>query len=315
MNEHVVERTQILGALAGVLVIVALLIGVLAYEQVPEGHEGVVKEFGAVSGETRNSGAQLVVPIQQSIQNVETRSRTYTMSATQGEGRQSSPDAVTVKTVNGSSVDIDLTIRYRIDPDQADTFVETWNDERQLEQRLIRPTVRSVLRDEASSLRTTGDDAIYKQSSRQRLGSVTRETLRVAFEDEPVVLEAVQIRNVNLPDGIDQALDSKEEAKQRVQVEQERIAQERARAEQQRVQARAEADVNRIKGESLRQNQIVLREQYIEALQDGSVFVVGSGGQGQGDVPVIIDASAANAGTDTPRTANRSAGRTNSTTG
>jgi regulator of protease activity HflC (stomatin/prohibitin superfamily) len=314
----VVDRTKIVGSLAGLLVIVALLVGALAYEQVPEGHEGVVKEFGAVTGETRDSGAQLVVPIQQSVQNVETRPRTYTMSATQGEGNRGSPDAITVKTVNGSSVDIDLTIRYRIDAAQADTFVETWNDERQLEQRLIRPTVRSVLRDEASSLRTTGDDAIYKRSSRQQLGSVTRETLRVAFDDEPVVLEAVQIRNVNLPEGIDQALDNKEEAKQRVQVERERIAQERARAEQQRVQARAEADVNQIKGESLRQNQIVLRERYIEALQGGSVFVVGAGGQGQGQgqgVPVIIDANMADTDSDSRQTANRSTGRTNGTGG
>lgn len=275
---------------ASVLVVVALITGVLAYEQVPEGHEGVVKEFGAVTGETRTSGAQIVVPIQQSIQNVETRPRTYTMSATAGEGNQRSPDAITVKTVNGSSVDIDVTIRYRIDPQQADAFVETWNDERQLEQRLIRPTVRSVLRDEASSLRTTGGDAIYKQTSRQRLSEVTRSALREALADQPVLLQAVQIRNVNLPDGIDRALDQKEEAKQRVQVEQERIAQERARAEQRRVQAEAEADVIRIKGESLRQNPIVLRERYVQALQDGSVFVVGSGGAGE--TPIILDASA-----------------------
>jgi regulator of protease activity HflC (stomatin/prohibitin superfamily) len=275
---------------ASVLVVVALVAGLLAYEQVPEGHEGVVKEFGAVTGETRDSGAQIVVPIQQSIQNVETRPRTYTMSATAGEGNKQSPDAITVKTVNGSSVDIDVTIRYRIDPRRADTFVETWNDERQLERRLIRPTVRSVLRDEASSLQTTGDDAIYKQTSRQRLSEVTRSALREALSDQPVLLEAVQIRNVNLPDGIDQALDQKEEAKQRVQVEQERIAQERARAEQRRVQAEAEADVIRIEGESLRRNPIVLRERYVEALQGGSVFVVGSGGAGE--TPIILDAGA-----------------------
>lgn len=302
-----VNRVQYGAGIAVGILLVGLVLGGLSYNQVPEGHEGVVTEFGAVTGETRNSGAQLVVPIQQGIQNVETRPRTYTMSNTEGEGNQASPDAITVKTVNGSSVDIDVTIRYRIDPEQADGFVQTWNNERQLERRLVRPTVRSVLRDEASSLQTTGETAIYKTSSREQLGRVTRAALREAFSSEPVILEAVQIRNVGLPEDIDQALDEKEEAKQRVQVEEERIKQEEARAEQRRVQAEAEADVIRIKGESLRDNQIVLQERYIEALQDGSVFVVGSGQEG--GVPLIIDANTdTNTTTTTTPTGNTTAG-------
>jgi len=230
-----------------------------------------------------------VIPVVEQIQNVEIRPRTYTMSNTQGEGQRSEADAITVKTVNGSSVDIDVTVRYRIDSNAADTFVEDWNDEPQLERRLIRPTIRSVLRDEASSLQTTGDGAIYKTESRQRLGRITAEALSNSFEQEPVILEAVQIRNVDLPDSIDQALDEKEEAKQRVQVEQERVKQERARAEQKRVQAQAEADVIEIEGQALRENPIVLQQQYINALQGGSVFVVGSGGNGSGSTPIILD--------------------------
>lgn len=307
------SRITYTGVIALVLLFL-LAVGVgLSYQQVPAGNEGVVKQFGAVTGDTRESGAHLVIPGVQTIQNVETRPRTYTMSNTTDEGNRASPDAITVKTVNGSSVDVDLTVRYRIDPAQADGFVRTWNDEPQLEQRLIRPTVRSVLRDEASSLRTTGDGAIYKTASREQLGQVTRAALETAFEEEPVILEAVQIRNVGLPTDIDQALDAKEEAKQRVQVEQERIQQEEARAEQQRVQAQAEADVIRIKGESLRENEIVLQERYIQALQGGSVFVVGSGGS-DGGVPVILDASGANASASGPPT-NTTTTTGNTTTG
>jgi regulator of protease activity HflC (stomatin/prohibitin superfamily) len=284
-----VDRQQVSASLVAVLLVVGLIGAGLAYNQVPEGHEGVVKEFGAVTGDTRDSGAHLVIPVVEQIQNVEIRPRTYTMSNTQGEGQRNEADAITVKTVNGSSVNIDVTVRYRIDSNAADTFVEDWNDEPQLERRLIRPTIRSVLRDEASSLQTTGDGAIYKTESRQRLGRITAEALSNSFEQEPVILEAVQIRNVDLPDSIDQALDEKEEAKQRVQVEQERVKQERARAEQKRVQAQAEADVIEIEGQALRENPIVLQQQYISALQGGSVFVVGSGGNGSGSTPIILD--------------------------
>jgi|GEM_PF-1400044 len=306
-----VDRRQVSVSLVAVLLVFGLVGAGLAYNQVPEGHEGVVKEFGAVTGDTRDSGAHLVVPVVEQIQNVEIRPRTYTMSNTQGEGNRNEADAITVKTVNGSSVDIDVTVRYRIDSNAADTFVEDWNDEDQLERRLIRPTIRSVLRDEASSLQTTGDSAIYKTESRQRLGRITAEALNNSFEAEPVILEEVQIRNVNLPDSIDQALDEKEEAKQRVQVEQERIEQERARAEQQRVQAQARADVVEIEGQALRDNPIVLRQQYISALQGGSVFVVGSGGNGSGNTPIILDPQTT--GTSNTTTTNTSVPTINTT--
>ena len=214
------------------------MVGVLAYRQVPEWNAGVEKEWGAVTGTTLEPGAHWKIPIMTTVQGVETRPRTYTMSATEGEGERSRADAITVKTVNGSSVDVDVTIRYRINPSQADTFVEDWNREQQMEERLIRPTIRTVLRDEASSLQTTG-------------------TLRDEFEDEPITLEAVQIRNINLPDQIDQTLDQKEQAKQQVEVEKEKVRQEEARAEQKIVQAEADSEAIEIRGEALRENEVV----------------------------------------------------------
>jgi regulator of protease activity HflC (stomatin/prohibitin superfamily) len=196
------------------------------------------------------------------------------MSATEGEGDKSRADAITVKTVNGSSVDVDVTIRYRINPSQADTFVEDWNREQQMEERLIRPTIRTVLRDEASSLQTTGSDAIYTQTGRAALEEAALGALREEFEDEPITLEAVQIRNIDLPDQIDQTLDQKEQAKQQVEVEKEKVRQEQARAEQKIVQAEADAEAIEIRGEALRENQVVLQQRYIEALKQGETIYV-----------------------------------------
>jgi regulator of protease activity HflC (stomatin/prohibitin superfamily) len=69
----------------GVAVVIALIGGVLAYEQVPEGHEGVTTEWGAVTGETLDPGAHFKIPVMQNVQAVETRPRTYTMSNTAGQ--------------------------------------------------------------------------------------------------------------------------------------------------------------------------------------------------------------------------------------
>lgn len=257
------------------MVVFAGIAGVLAYEQVPEGHEGVTTEWGAVTGETLDSGAHWKIPIMQNVQAVETRPRTYTMSQSQGEGDRSEADAITVKTVNGSSVAVDVTVRYRINASEADTFVQDWNHENQMEARLIRPTVRSDLRDEASDIQTSD---IYTREGREALTETAITSLEQEFADEPIVLEEVQIRNIDLPDSIDKRLDEKEEAKQQVQIEQERVKQEKQKAEQKRVQAQAEADVIETRGEALRENPVVLQARMIEAYDKGTMFVT-EGGQ------------------------------------
>lgn len=269
-------KTKAIGLGIGLLVITALLGGVMAYKQVEEGHVGVEKHWGAVTGTNLEPGAQWKVPVMTSIQDVDVRPQTYTMSDTKSEGDKSRADAITVKTVNGSSVDVDVTVRYRVNKDKADEFVEVWNNQRQMEQRLIRPTIRTVLRDEASQLETTGEGAIYTQAGRQALEQAALTALEEDFADEPIVLEAVQIRNIDLPSEIDTALDEKEEAKQMVQVEQKRVAQEEARAEQKIVKAEADAKTIKIRGEALEQNEIVLKDRYIDALKNGETVYVGA---------------------------------------
>lgn len=271
------------------LLVFSIIGGVLAYEQVPEGHAGVEKDWGAVNGNIADSGAHWKMPVQTSIQAVETRPRTYTMSQTQGEGDKASADAVTVKTINGSSVKVDITVRYSIRESQADQFVSEWNNEEQMEKRLIRPTIRTVLRDEASSLQTTGEGSIYTQEGRQALETTANDALEEEFEGQPIELEAVQIRNIDLPDQIDQTLDEKEQAKQQVEVENEKVKQEQAKKEQQIVRAeanaqeeiiaaQADANATRIRGEALDKHPIVLEQQYIEALENGETIYVGEQG-------------------------------------
>lgn len=270
---NAIQKTAAIGV--AVLIVIAGIGAILSYEQVPEGHEGVTTEWGAVTGETLNSGAHWKIPVMQNVQPVEIRPRTYTMSQTVGEGQRSQADAIAVKTVNGTTVQVDVTVRYRINSTEADTFVEVWNNEQQMETRLIRPTIRSDLRDEASDIQTSD---IYTREGREALTETAQESLNDEFGDEPIVLEEVQVRNIDLPDSIDATLDEKEQAKQQVEVERERVKQERARAEQKRVQAQAEADVIDIRGEALEDNRVVLQARMIEAYDEGTMFVT-EGGQ------------------------------------
>jgi hypothetical protein len=50
-------KTQVFAVAAGLLLVLSLITGLLAYRQVPEGHAGVEKEWGAVTGTTLDPGA------------------------------------------------------------------------------------------------------------------------------------------------------------------------------------------------------------------------------------------------------------------
>lgn len=265
------------------MVLFAGIGGVMAYEQVGEGDVGVHKTWGAVTGQQLNPGAHFIIPVRDSVKHIEIRPRTYTMSDSESEGKKEDrQDAVVVQSVNGTTVRVDVTVRYRVERDQAAEFVSQWNDVQQMERRLIRPTVRSELRDEAADIQTS---EIYTTEGREALTKAATRVLTEQFADEAVVLEVVQVREVDLPQRIDEALDEKEVAKQRVQVEQERIKQEEAKAEQVEIQAEADAEVIRTKGQALRDNTIVLRQRLIDAYGEGTVFVT------DGDTPMIMDAS------------------------
>jgi regulator of protease activity HflC (stomatin/prohibitin superfamily) len=205
------------------------------------------------------------------------------MANTQGEGdRPGRADAVTVQTVNGTTVEIDITVRYRVDSDDPSTFVSEWRTVEQAERRLIRPSIRSQLRDEAAGIQTS---EIYTSDGRERLSTAAKGKLRSAFASEALVLEEVQVRDVDLPDSYDQALNRKEIAKQRVQ--QKKFEIEQARREKQRQEIRAEADarVIEIRGTALQRNPIVLRQQYIESIDASDKIILATDRDG---TPIIL---------------------------
>jgi len=275
------------GIVIGAVLFVLVAGLVLSYHQVPEGHTGVYKRWGAVTGAQADPGAHLTLPVAQSVQNVEIRPRTYTMADQQGEGNEPSrADAVGVQSINGTTFRVDVTVRYRIQADSAAQFVEEWNTVNQVEQRLIRPTVRSEVRDTGGAIQSS---VIFTREGRQELQAAAREALNERFQEEPLELEAVQIRNVQIPQSYQQSLNEKEIAKQEVQREQFRVQQQRAQAQreiisaeaaarQRLIRANATARSNFIVAQSL--NSDVLIYQYIQALDRANTIYLPLGENG-----------------------------------
>lgn len=263
---------------------VAIIAVFMSLQTVPAGHVGVEKGWaGDTTGEELEPGTHFVAPWH-SVQNVECRPRTYTMAHQIEEGEVQRDDAVVVQSINGTTHQVDVTIRYTIDcsEGQAAAFVDEWKTVDQMEQRLVRPDARSDIRDEGSNI---AFDTIYKKPGRERLANTAETTLNENFADEPVQLQAVKVRDVSIPEQLQTKMEDKEEAKVAIEEKQHEVQVEEEEAERKRIEAEADAEVIQIKGEALAENELVLQQRYIEALENGeTVYVVPD----DGGTPVML---------------------------
>ena len=263
-------KRQVVTAVVAGLLVTGLVSVAFSYEQVGEGHVGVVKKFGKVTGEELQPGPHFISPLK-GTQGVEIRPRTY-------------KGTVDVTTLNGTTFDVQYVVRYRVNPGNATTFVVEWNNIGQVEQRLINPTVEDRLRKEGAGIKSS---VIFTQDGRERLTVAARERLSSEFSDEAMTLEAVQITNVGIPNDYQRALNEKEIAKQQVQKEQYNIQKEQAKKEQKIIQAEATAESNRIIAESLTRE--VLVDKYIDKLDETDTVYIPVGDDG---LPRFVNATA-----------------------
>jgi len=268
-----------LGAVVAAFLLITVGVGgMMAWNPVNEGEVDVVKEWGDTTGQTLEPGAAWITPIQQSTVSIETRPKAYTMSATSGEGSGEGvdrDDSVEVLTNDGVSVDVDVTIRYRVNKDEAAQFYDEYKSTEQVEARLIRPTTRSVLRTEGGDIKTT---QIYTGSGQDKMRDAVLGALNQETSGSGVVIEAVQIRRIHLPDTYADAVEQKEVEKQKVLQKESEIAREKKEAERKIIEAEGQAESNEIVAESLKNNPELIQVRYIEALKNGDTIYVGQDG-------------------------------------
>lgn len=251
--------------------------GAMAWNPVQQGEVEVVKTWGDSTGETLEPGANWITPVKQSTAVVETRPQTYTMSATsgQGDGNTGADDSVNVLTNDGVSVDVDVSVRYRVDKSEADTFYEEYKSNAQAQERLIRPTTRSVLRTEGGDIDTS---EIYTGVGQDEMRDAVRSALDKETEGTGITIEAVQIRRIHLPEQYADAVEKKEVEKQNIEKKANEIKVAENEAERKRIEAEGEAKANEIVAESLKDNPELLKVKYIEALKEGETIYVGESG-------------------------------------
>lgn len=184
---------------------------------------------------------------------------------------------------NGLNIKIELSYRYRPFPDKIGYLHDLVGD--QYDARIIKPEIRSATREVIgkylpeelySSKRETIQDEIFQRS-------------QDAVEEKFLKVDAILIRDIELPEKVRTAISDKIEAEQLAQKYDYILDQERKEAERKVIEAQAKADANKILNASLTAN--ILRDKGIEATLElakstnTKTVIVGGGEDG---LPLIL---------------------------
>jgi regulator of protease activity HflC (stomatin/prohibitin superfamily) len=158
---------------------------------------------------------------------------------------QNHDELLDVIAVNGLNIRLDASIRYRVVPGEVVALHE------QIGPDYYRRVLAPVLRSEARRIFGQYTPEEIYSTKRDRIERDIREGVRAKIHGMHLVLEAILIRNVELPPAIRTAIDQKLAAEQEVLKMRYVLEVARATAEEKRIEAQGIADSNRLIAQSL----------------------------------------------------------------
>lgn len=213
-------------------ILLVIAIGSCSTEVVPAGHVKVGRLFGKVASQPLGEGFHVVNPLM-NYTLFDGRQKTLKITA-----KVPSRDQLTTK--------FDLSIQFRLNKALAPIVLkETGNLENAIEVHL-NPRIRSFVREAGKGVEKAED--FFKDEIQRNLQATLSSKLKTELESKGIVIEAVLIRDVNLPPFIVRAIESKKEREQ--QAEKEIAELKRFKTEQEKKLAAAEADLAAAKKEA-----------------------------------------------------------------
>ncbi|MCG2698592.1 prohibitin family protein [Candidatus Parcubacteria bacterium] len=249
-----------------VIIVFALWLFFASVIIVDAGETGVYSLFGKVKDNELSSGFHLVIPLAK-VTKMSIRTEEYTMSIAQGEGKKYSADAITSLTKEGLSVDLDMTVLYRLQEDKAsDVYRELGLN---FDEKIIRPTIRTSIRDVIAQYEAKD---IYS-AKREEAAFQIAGNLKAVMDPRGIIIESVLLRNVALPANLANAIQEKLQAEQEAEKYDFILAKEKKEKERKIIEAEGQQESQRIINQSLTTNYLYYL--YINQLKDreGTIYV------------------------------------------
>ena len=274
-----------LSKFAGTLKIVGFLMIVLSlfssmFKQITAGNVGVKSLYGSVQPDILESGLHIINPLLD-ITNFDIQTQNYTMSAIHAEGAQEGDDAIRVLSNDGLEVVIDLTVLYRVTPNDAPKIFKQIGED--YTDKIVRPVTRTRIRDNAVYYDAVALYSTKREEFQQRIFK----SIENDFKRRGLILEQLLIRNINLPASVKTTIESKINAEQDAQKMTFVLQKEKQEAERKRVEAQGIADYQRIistglTDKQLQYEQIKAQKEIATSPNTKIIFM------GKGIAPVII---------------------------
>jgi regulator of protease activity HflC (stomatin/prohibitin superfamily) len=261
----------------GVIIVGAVFASVI---QVEPGEVGVQKLFGKVNSSVLESGLNFINPLVEVV-TFDIKTQNYTMSGVHDEGDKAGDDAIRVLTADGLEVVIDLTVLYKIVPNEAPRILkEIGTDYRNV---IVRPICRTKIRDNAVYY----DAVALYSTKRDEFQSKIFSTIEQNFKERGLVLEQLLVRNITLPESVKTTIESKINAEQDAQKMTFVLQKEKQEAERKRVEAQGIADYQKILSTGLSDKQ--LQYEMIKAISTSPNAKLIIMGGNKNSTPIMLD--------------------------
>jgi len=203
---------------------------------------------------------------------------------------QKAEESMDILDKNGLSISVDITIRFNPIAGRIGYLHERFGEGYTYS--LVIPEVRSAVRQVMG--RYTAEE-IYSTKRAEVETTIIQETDQtLSNENNNILMNALLIRSINLPNNIKDAIENKLQQEQEALAYQFRLDKERSEAERKRIAAEGEAVANKIINSSLTSSLLKMRG--IEATKDianspnSKVIVIGGSGDG-GGLPLILNSN------------------------
>lgn len=275
---------QKFGGTLRIVSFLAIAIGVLTacVKQIDAGYVGVKSLFGKVQNDVLRSGLNFVNPLVD-VRQVDVRTLNYTMSGVHDEGIKSGDDAIRVLTADGLEVTIDLSVLYRVVPEEAPRLIREVGID--YVDKIVRPITRTRIRDNSVYYDAVALYSVKRDEFQDRIFK----SIDADFKKRGLLLENLLVRNITLPASVKAVIEQKINAEQDAQKMQFVLQKEKQEAERKRVEAQGIADYQRIISESLSDRQ--LQYEQIKAMKElagsanAKIILMPS----KGGTPIILD--------------------------
>ncbi len=224
--------------LATPMALAALFMILSVVRVVPAGHVAIPVVFGRV-GKRIGPGIHLVTPFT-NMKNMSVRTEQYTMASTGVAGGSDADDSVDVLGRDGAAGRVNATLLYKLDSAAATTLYREIGTD--YKDKVIRPSARSCVRSAFAHF----DMVEAATTSWASVDDDITECLKGKLEGRGIVVEDFQLRELDLDDQVQKAIDAKVAAQQDAERQQFELDKAEQQANIRRVEAHATADSQQI---------------------------------------------------------------------